>query len=58
MKPQPITETPRTPKGKHMGQRAGYYMPVKVCATCGETTKASYHPMCRRINGKLLVVNK
>jgi hypothetical protein len=46
------------PKEGRAGGLGGYYMQAKVCATCGQSTRKSYHETCKRVDGKLLVVDK
>lgn len=53
--PRPMGESPATPGGRNI---ATAYMVEKVCATCGESTRKSYHDGCKRVNGRLLVVDK
>ena len=54
----PMGDSPRTQGTKHNLGTASYYMKEKICATCGQGTRKSYHNNCKRVNGKLLVVSK
>lgn len=58
MKPRPMKDALARPKEGRAGGLGGYYMQAKVCATCGQSTRKSYHETCKRVDGKLLVVDK
>ncbi len=58
MKPQPMKDAPAAPGGKNAAGFGSYFMKPKVCATCGGSTKGSFHSSCRRVKGVLLVVEK